>query len=329
MRIALIGLDSFYFTRSLINILHSTPECTLVACCLTGYEDETAQNTGMSVRELQEQSNVPVFASVRSMLDSIAVDAVCVATRPSRVMQVLHVLTECSLPSYVVKPAIAPDGDIESLAGVVESYPGILVSGPTGRLHPSIAQARRRVLADEIGKPVVLRVTHQHGCLSSWPKSSWYFALGEAPPTFTLGWYCVDLLSWFNQGTVSEFQSVAGNLIDHSSPHVDFVKSVCSFTDGAIGSLEIQFGISWQYPSFDIEVIGERGAIRIRSPVCEGGLYVPTGIVGFGFQEGESLRSEISQWLRAVRGDEPPFISRREIITNLKMCKKLHDSLNA
>ena len=328
MKVALVGMDSFFFATALIDALKITPGVELTACCDLGVSPEAIKaNAGAYPTEIAERAGVPLFHSLEEMCREQGVEGACVATRPSRVVGILSALAEQKLHCYLVKPAVTHEEDLASFSKALDRYPGVVVSGLTGRLDPVLQEAKRRIADGDIGQPATIRVMHQHGKLSDWPKSSWYFEEHESPPTFTLGWYCVDLLSWLAGSSVSEMIGVADRLIDRESPHPDFIKSLCRTESGVLASIDIVFGVSWPYPSFEVEVIGERAAMRVSRPGYDGWMFTAQGPALFGSSAIDLLQLEIGQWARACQGPEAPFITKGEIAANLKACFALHNSI--
>lgn len=328
MKVALVGMDSFFFALSLLDALKATPGVELTACCDLGVSPEAVKaNAGLDPAEIAERAGVPLFHSLGDLCREQEIEGVCVATRPSRVVDILPALVEQKLHAYLVKPAITREADLANVANALARHPGVIVSGLTGRLDPVLQEAKRRIANGDIGQPATMRVMHQHGKLSDWPKSSWYFEEQESPPSFTLGWYCVDLLSWLAGSPVSEMVGIADRLIDRESPHPDFIKSLCRTESGVLASIDILFGVSWPYPSFEVEVIGQRAALRVSRPGSEGWVYTAQGPVGFGGSATDLLQLEIGQWVRSCQGLEAPFITKAEIVANLKACLALQHSI--
>ena len=330
MKIALLGLDSFFFASALIDALRAAPGCELAACCDLGVPPQDVRdNAGLYPDELARRAGAPLYHSPADLFAAHDIEGVCVATRPSRLPDVLPALAGRGLHAYLVKPAAASERDLEGLAAFLSGSAGVVVSGLTARLDPVLRDARERVAAGAVGKPAAVRVMHQHGRLTSWPRTSWYFEAAEAPPAINLGWYCADLLGWFTGSRLEDLSGRAGRLVDRDSPHPDYIKAVGRLKSGALASLDILFGVAWPYPAFEIEVIGETGAIRVSQPCAAGQWFTARGALGFGQPPADLLQAELRQWVRACGGGEEPFITGEEIVANLRDCFLLERSLAA
>jgi predicted dehydrogenase len=329
MKIALLGLDSFYFTNALSGALRASPEFELTACCdLGATPEETLANAGYRPDELALAAGAPLFHDVRELFAALKVEGVCIATRPSRIPAALRQIPD-HVHTYLVKPAAANRRDLQHLSRLLAKRAGVVVSGLTGRLNPVLREARARVATGAIGQLVSVRVSHQHGRLSDWPRESWYFDPDTAPPAVTLGWYCMDLLAWFTGSRPHDLSGRAGRLTDLDSPHPDFIKAVGRMQSGTLFSIDILFSVSWPYPSFEIEAIGQSGALRVTQPTPAGWQFTAGGPLGFSAAPADELRVELEQWGRACRREEAPFIQTQEILANLQDCLLLQETISS
>ncbi|HET7560372.1 MAG TPA: hypothetical protein VFK80_10470 [Limnochordia bacterium] len=326
LRVALLGLDGFFFSGELLRRLQAMPDVEVVAVSTLGAAaDEIAANHGPSAVSMAAVG-LRVYGDLSELLAEQVVDAACLSTRPSRIKHVLPELAARGIPCYVAKPAAAAMGGLAALASAVNA--GLpLVSGLTGRLEPALAAARARLAGGEAGRLASLRVMHQHGRLSGWPHGSWYFAAAETAPEIFLGWYCLDLIAWLGQSRIVRIWGRGNRLADPESPHADTIKGVCELENGVIASFDVYFGVNWPYPSFELEALGAEGAVRVTQTQSDGQLYGAAGTRAFGRTNADLLSAELDNWVSAQLGRGAPFISGAEVVQNLKACLALRAAL--
>ncbi|MBT5532125.1 Gfo/Idh/MocA family oxidoreductase, partial [Candidatus Poribacteria bacterium] len=105
MRVALVGMDSFYFTQTIAGLLGDLPGAEWVGCCDLGVPDECVANAGKPSTEIADEHGVPLFSDIDALLASGQPDAAVIATNPSRVPEVAAALAASGLHLYIVKPA--------------------------------------------------------------------------------------------------------------------------------------------------------------------------------------------------------------------------------
>ena len=77
------------------------------------------------------------------------------------------------------------------------------------------------------------------------------------------GTYGFDIVRWV-LGTEPEEVFAYGENFMHKGEieSWDNVKALVRFGDGSLGSVHVCTSISWEYPFFDLEVVGEEGCLR-------------------------------------------------------------------
>lgn len=174
-RVALVGLDSFYFAQTLAARLRAMPEVTLAACCTVGVPDEEiAANCGEHPEAFASRHGLALHRDLDALLAAERPEAAVLATRPSRAGAIAAALAERGVHVYLVKPGVLDPAEAAAVRQAAQRGGACVAAGLTARLHPSVAAAARRVHAGEIGRPVALRIAHQHGHLSAWAPQCWY-----------------------------------------------------------------------------------------------------------------------------------------------------------
>lgn len=299
MRVALVGMDSFFFTQTISGLLPDLPGAEWVGCCDLGVPEECAVNAGKPPREIADAHGVLLFSSIGDLLDSAQPDAAVIATNPKRIPEVATTLAERGLHLYIVKPAALNAAGAAALRESIVDRDQVIASGMTYRRHPSVIAAREALASGAIGDLSSVRAMHQHGRLSIWEPKSWYFTEPEMHPAHYLGWYVADLFRWFVGEPAESTSAVGSRLADPTSPHEDTVRTICRSASGVSGSLDVYFGVSWPYADLEFELLGTDGAIRFNSR--EGGQIVTAdGVEPIEAASVNMMQAELEAWLAAA-----------------------------
>ncbi len=302
MRVALVGMDSFYFTQTIAGLLGDLPGAEWVACCDLGIPDECLANAGKPPKEIADEHGVPLFSNIDALLESAQPDAAVIATNPRRVPEVAAALAASGLHLYIVKPAALNATGTAVLRDAIVDKSQVIVSGMTYRRHPSVIAAREALANGAIGDLSSIRAMHQHGRLSIWGPESWYFTEPELHPALYLGWYVADLFRWFVGEPAEGAAALGSRLADPTSPHEDTVRTICRSASGVVGSLDVYFGVSWPYADLELELLGTSGAIRFNAR--EGGQVITSdGVEPLEPASVSMMQVELEAWIAAAAGE--------------------------
>lgn len=332
LKIAIAGLDSFFFSRMFAKHLAANPSAELVGCATLGVDDESImKNCGLTPEQYAEEFRIPVFGDIGSVLEETGAEAVVLTTRPSAMPGVLGMLAERDVHIYVAKPVCVSEEGLAQLESLAAGG-RVFSAGPTARFDPVIREAQAKVAGGEIGAVTSIRVMHQHGMLKFWPGECWYYEEKEGGIESFLAWYCLDLLRWFTGLEVDgeSLQGVAANLTDRGSPHADVLKAVCSLGGGkSLGSFDVLFNVSWPYPMFELEIIGTKGALRIQQDAYEGKLFTADGgTAAFGRRLYDSLPDELDDWVTACLGRKEAAMPWEDAVAVVRASLALRRRLN-
>jgi predicted dehydrogenase len=328
IRVALVGLDSFHFAQTLAARLRAMPEAAPAGCCPAGATDaEVAANCGETPAAFAARHGLALHRELDALLAAERPQAAVVATRPSRAGPLAAALAARGIHVYLVKPGVGETAEAEAVASAAHRGGACVAAGLTARLQPSLAAAARRIHAGEIGRPVALRIAHQHGHLSSWAPGCWYREPGEGGPAAFLGWYVVDLARWLTGSPLEELHGMAARLVDLASPFPDFYKAVGKMGSGALVALEVHFGVRYPWPSFEVEVIGETGAITASDQPWTGRLSAGGAMHPLAAPGTDLETAELRDWLAACAGPgRRPFFGADDLVATVRACRLFRDA---
>jgi myo-inositol 2-dehydrogenase/D-chiro-inositol 1-dehydrogenase len=326
MKIGIAGLNSFYFSQMFTAGLQSISGVEVAGCTTLGVSEKEIQNNGgLSSRQFSEKFRLPVYGTLEELLDKERVEAVCLAARPTIMPGIIKRLAERGIHVFAAKPVAVNEAGLRELESI-DAKSAVISAGPTARFDPVIRQAHARVSGQEVGTPTAIRVLHQHGMLKFWPRQSWYYEPEEGGIEHFLAWYCLDLIRWFSGQEIVSIQGAATNTVDSESPHADVLKSICTLSDGAIGSFDVLFNISWPYPSHELEFIGSEGAVRVLQDNYDGHVYSEEGKRSFGRQQQDGLTLELQDWVEACRGERSMGLQLQDLVQLVKASLQLSRS---
>ena len=331
LRVALVGLDSFYFAQTFADRLRAMPEVATAGCCTLGVPAvEVAANCGEPPEAFAARHGLALHRDLDELLAAERPQAAVIATRPSRAGRIAATLAERGVHVFLAKPGVTRPDAAEDVRRAAQRGGACVAAGLTARLHPAVAAAARRVHAGEIGRPVALRVAHQHGHLGAWPPDCWYFDPAEGGPALFLGWYVVGLAQWLGASPIQELRGSAARLVDLRSPFADFYKAVGRLASGALVGLDLHFGVRYAWPSFEIEVLGETGAVTASDQPWAGRVSAGGGAVQPLVPPGPDLETaELRDWLAACAGPERhrPFFGADDLVATVRGCHLLCEAM--
>ena len=175
---------------------------------------------------------------------------------------------------------------IDRLAGFTAGEPELKVriatSGTSERFDGGIREAYQRFKNGAIGELISIRALHQHGDIGSFPKGDWYWDEEQGGPERSLVWDAADIFRWFADSEVARVYAEYDNYLSENSPFMDNGKIILRFENRVMGSIDIYFSVSgFQFPSYEIELVGTTGAIRTQQSVYEGTLFTSAGMSNF------------------------------------------------
>ena len=321
--VALVGLDGFYFAHAFAARLGALPGVTAAGCCTLGLDDaEVAANCGEVPEAFGRRYGLTMYRDLEELLATEHPRAAVVATRPSRAGALAAALAERGVHVFLAKPGVTTPEAADAVRQAAARGGVCVAAGLTARLDPLLAEAARRVHAGEIGRPVAVRIAHQHGYLSGWPAGSWYFDPREGGPALFLGWYVVDLAQWLTGSPVVDLQVCCGHLVDRDSPFPDFYKGVGRTASGALLSLDVHFGVRYPWPSFEVEVLGDRGGIATSHHSRTGRMATASGVQPFEAAATDLEAAELGDWLTAcAAAGRRPFFNADDLVATLHGCR--------
>jgi scyllo-inositol 2-dehydrogenase (NAD+) len=207
----------------------------------------------------------------------------------------------------------------DRIVQAVEKSGVVAVSGMTERFDPGISEAKRRICAGEIGEVIAIRALHQHGRLSFHPRD-WWNDPEQGGPELSLMWYAADVCRWLAGSEVARVYAEYDTFNSPGSPFMDNGKATFRFANGTLGSADIYFSCDFEFPHWEVEVMGTTGALRTQQSAYNVTTFRSDGPRVSVAPSHDMLRDEVANWIAACRGEGEPFMTIQDARQVLSVC---------
>jgi myo-inositol 2-dehydrogenase/D-chiro-inositol 1-dehydrogenase len=326
LRIGIVGLASLYWPVALAKNLAKLPQARLLAAADLGESAEQIRATlGCTGEEFASQFGVRVYRQIDEMIRAERLDTVAICSRHSLHAQHVEQAAACGADIYLCKTMATTSDDCGRIVQAGRRHGVRIAVGPGGRFQPQHVLARRLVDDARIGRPIAVRISHNHGTLDVFAPADWYRDAEEGGPELSLGWYVVDVLRGILPQPVRRVYAEYGNFATPLSPFMDQGKVVLRFADGAIGSCDLYFSNRFRFPTWDLEVIGTEGAIRTHAGGDDGLpqalLWTAKGVEQLEVPAGDNWTADTAAWVGAfAAGQNPPIdAAEGQLITEISL----------
>ena len=189
-----------------------------------------------------------------------------------------------------------------------------------GVFQPHHVAARKIIDDGAIGRPVSVRISHNHGTIDTFAAGDWYREAIEGGPELSLGWYVIDVLRGLLGTRPTRVFAEYGNFVSPDSPFMDHGKILMRFDENTIASCDLYFSNRFPFPTWDLEVIGTEGALRTHAGAQQDGvppavLWTKDGPTEIPVPEGDFWTADTSAWVAAFAADRPHQIDAEEART--------------
>lgn len=169
-----------------------------------------------------------------------------------------HVLVE--------KPMCRTEGEAREMIAAARDGGLVLMAGFVERFNHPFAEAKRRILAGEIGRPVMILARRCHG--KAVVRGRDWLNDGETGGVLSYaGTHNIDLIRWFMDSPVRRVYSESGRLVlPPEQRFTDCAVMTFLFANGGIAALYESFAYPDNLPQNvdrSIEILGEAGCIKV------------------------------------------------------------------
>ncbi len=324
----LIGLSQGWYADLFATELQAMKDVDLVGVCDLGksraYVDECI---GMGAEEFAAKFEASLYHDPADLLGQ-NLDFVVVASEIGEHCKNSCQAMEAGAHVFACKPFSFIGDEVRRAKEVAQRNSRIVMPAVPSRFEDGLIEAVRRVQAGDIGRPLTARVFVNHVAMTSpaWQRDT----SKSGGPLGEFGTYGFDIVRWALGGEPVEVFAYGENFMHRDEIESwDNVKALLQFDNGSLGSVHICTSISWEYPFFDLEVVGEKGCVRTdyhNYPVVTQGT-ASAQLAPIRYAPMNQL--EIAHFVKAVRGEEELRVTLEDAYTVARTIEAVQESLTA
>jgi len=274
---------------------------------------------GASPEAFARSMGLALYEDPAEMIRKEGLGAVCISGPHSKLVDYCELAAAQGCHFYVANPMCTSPDAADRIVAAARAHQVIATSGMTERFDSALAAAHKLVSAGAIGEVISVRALHQHGQYTFHP-DDWWGDPEQGGPALSLVWYAYDCARWFVGSEAARVAAEYGNFISPQSPFMDNGKLLIRFQGGQLGSLDIYFSVDFEFPRWEIEVMGTEGAIRTTQDAYEGTLFTADGPQRFSRSPNDLLAAEVGDWLAAAQAGRDPLVTIEDARQVMALC---------
>jgi predicted dehydrogenase len=265
LRVGMAGIAALYWPVAIAEGIQTRRDATLVSFATLGVSPSVVRShLGMEPADYARQYGLRQYDDLDEMLRAEELDAVALCSRHTEHAQWVQHIARHGKDIFIAKTFTTTMADARRICEAANRYGIRIAVGPSARYLPWFAAARRILDSGRIGTPFSIRISHHHGTIDVFDRGDFYRDAAEGGPELSLGWYLVDLVLCFMQRPVTRVSAIYGNFTSPDSPFMDCGTMSLELAGGAMASCEMYFCNRFGFPRWEMEIVGDNGAILIR-----------------------------------------------------------------
>ena len=285
MRIGIAGLNALYWPVSAGNFLANRPDVSFLAAATLGESPEIIKaSLGQTPLEYAARYHIQLYEQAEEMIREEGLDTVMIVSAHSEHASWVEKLAALGVNLYIPKTFVTTMEQADRILRVQKETGVKIAVGPSARFLPPMAAVKRALEENLIGQPFALRICHHHGTIDVFNPDDWYREPQEGGPELSLGWYGIDLALQLMGGEVSRVTARYGNFTSPDSSFMDCGRIMMEMKQGGIASFDMYFCNRFNYPSWQLELVGPKGILSLH----RGGSEPYT--IAAGLDNGEGYR---------------------------------------
>lgn len=325
IRLGLIGLSMGFYAVTYIREAANIPGVKVVGICTLGRDPEYIVScAGVPAEALGTELGVPIVHDLDDLF-RLGLDAVVIASEISEHADHIIAALEAGVHVFCAKPITVWTAHMDRILQAASKASKIVLPGQPARYDDGVQEVVRAVHSGLIGNPLLIRVFVQHqAMLQQWNRDA--FRGGGAFSEF--GYYCTDLVCWIARERPAEVFGYGSNLLNPDMAYWDNVTMVAKFSNGMVASMDLSATIKWQYPWFDLEVIGAKGVARMPAHSYASIIHLQENALFGTVRYSPMHLREIRHFIKCIRGEEQPLITLDEARRAIEVLEALRESIS-
>jgi predicted dehydrogenase len=294
-------------------------------------QSETAELVGVAdvrpgaAEALAERMGCPAFANHDELLYSTGCEGAIVCTPPVTHPEICCDLLDRSVHVLCEKPlAIGPE-EARLMVRAAERSDAQLTMASKFRYARDVVEAKSIVASGLIGEVVLFEnaFTSRVEMKSRWNSDPLVSGGGVLVDN---GTHSVDILRYF-LGPLVEIQVVEGRRVQ-DIPVEDTVRVFVRSGGGVMGSIDLSWSLNKELPYY-ISVYGAAGTLHVgwKESKFRRASDSEWTVFGQGYEKVQAFRSQIDNFVRSIRGLEPPLITLADALASVEVIDAAYDAM--
>src|SRR3954471_6238620 len=314
MRLGLIGAGGI--AQTYVQALAQSATAELV-----GVADVRAE----AAEALAERVGCAAFGSHEALLEQTGCEGAIVCTPPVTHPEICSSLLNRGVHVLCEKPlAIGPD-EAQLMVQAAERSEARLTMASKFRYARDVVEAKSLVASGVIGDVVLFEnaFTSRVEMKSRWNSDPTISGGGVLVDN---GTHSVDILRYF-LGPLVEIQTIEGRRVQ-DIPVEDTVRVFVRSAAGVMGSIDLSWSLNKELPYY-ISVYGSGGTIHVgwKESKFRRADDKDWIVFGAGYEKEQNFRSPIANFVRSIRGLEPPLISLADALASVEVIDAAYDAM--
>ena len=278
-----------------------------------------------AAKALADRLKCRSFDSYSQMADEVELDAVLILTPPSTHLAICLDFIARGISVLCEKPLSIDVPSTQKIVAAARESGVVLTMASKFRYVGDMVLAKNLVGSGMIGELILIEnmVTSRVDMTTRWNAKP---ELSGGGVLIDNGTHSVDLIRYF-VGPLSEIQVVEGKRHQHlpveETVHI-FVRSA----SGVLGTADLSWSINKEMESY-LRIYGSKGTISVG---WRDSKFLPQGsrewaVIGKGYDKVQAFRSQIENFARAVRQEEPLLISLDDALASAQAVEAAYESL--
>lgn len=284
-----------------------------------------ADSRAESATALAAKLNCRGFDSHTAMAREVGLDAVLICTPPNTHPDICVEFLESGVPVLCEKPLSVDVAGAQKMIEASRRTGVKMTMASKFRFVEDVLRAKQLINSGAIGEVVLVEnfFTSRVDMTKRWNSDP---AVSGGGVFIDNGTHSVDLIRYF-VGPLIEIHAVEGkrsqNLPVEETVHV-FVRSAV----GILGTVDLSWSINKELESY-LRIYGSEGTIAVGWKESR---YLPAGsrewkVFGKGYDKVQAFRSQIENFSKALRGEEPLLLSAEDALASAYVIEAGYASL--
>jgi predicted dehydrogenase len=314
MRIGLIGAGAIAQTYGQVFAQSSSAE-------LVGVADVRAD----AARALAERMHCPAFDSYDELVSASRCEAAVVCTPPATHPEICCWLLDQGIHVLCEKPLAVGPNEARAMVAASERSPASLSMASKFRYARDVVEAKSIVASGVIGEIILFEnaFTSRVDMTSRWNSDP---RISGGGVLIDNGTHSVDIMRYF-LGPLVELQVVEGRRVQ-DIPVEDTVRIFVRSAAGVMGSIDLSWSVNKELPHY-LSIYGSTGTLHVgwKESKFRRASDADWTVFGGGYDKVQAFSSQIDNFVRSIRGLEPPLIALEDALASVEVIDAAYDAM--